>query len=188
MPARSRRGLLAVTGLPCHRSLAIGQAHGLWPAIRNGDDSVVLGGPTVALEDAAMEATRLGARCTRLAVAVASHTPLMQVAVARVGAWLDTTPRRRPATPLFANLGGERVRDADHARQALAGQIASTVAWDDCMDALHARQPRCVLEMGAGQALARLWNQRHPEVPARASDEFRSAEGVVAWVRRQLGD
>ena len=30
--------------------------------------------------------------------------------------------------------------------------------------------------------LARMWNQRYPEVPARAADAFRSAQAIVQWL------
>lgn len=55
------------------------------------------------------------------------------------------------------------------------------------MDALHERQVRCVLEVGPGSALARLWNERFPETPARSVDEFRAASAVADWVMRNLG-
>jgi hypothetical protein len=34
----------------------------------------------------------------------------------------------------------------------------------------------------AGQALARMWNERCPDIPARSCDEFRSATGIAKWV------
>ncbi len=52
------------------------------------------------------------------------------------------------------------------------------------MENLHARGVACVLEIGAGPALARLWNARYPEVPARAADEFRSAQAIAQWIVR----
>jgi [acyl-carrier-protein] S-malonyltransferase len=33
-----------------------------------------------------------------------------------------------------------------------------------------------------------LWTERYPDVPARSCDEFRSAAGVVKWVRDVIGD
>ena len=32
------------------------------------------------------------------------------------------------------------------------------------------------------QALARMWNQRYPGIPARACDDFRSAAAIAAWL------
>jgi [acyl-carrier-protein] S-malonyltransferase len=63
-------------------------------------------------------------------------------------------------------------------------QIAQTVRWSACMDQIHMRRVGCVLEIGPGAALARMWNQRFPDVPARSVDEFRREASVVDWVQR----
>jgi [acyl-carrier-protein] S-malonyltransferase len=52
------------------------------------------------------------------------------------------------------------------------------------MEGIAARRVSCVLEIGPGQALARMWNERFPQIPARSADEFRSAAGIAAWVAR----
>lgn len=174
-------GLIGVTGLGTAAVDALCAATGLACAIRNGPDSVVLGGPEAALQAGGAHAEAQGGRVSRLAVALASHTPAMAPAAAAFAERLAQTSLQRPRVPLFGNAV-DRVRSADDARDALARQIATTVRWDDAMDALHARRPACVLEIGPGQALAKLWNARHPGVPARSCDEFRSADAVVAWV------
>ena len=94
---------------------------------------------------------------------------------------LADVPFRAPQVVLFSNAG-DRIRDAASARAALAAKIARTVRWDECMENVMARQVRCVLEIGPGQALARMWNQRYPSVPARACDDFRSASAIAAWL------
>jgi [acyl-carrier-protein] S-malonyltransferase len=89
---------------------------------------------------------------------------------------------RSPARPLASNALG-RVRNASEARTALSSQIATTVRWDECMDQIAAQGVRAVLEIGPGHALARIWNDRHPDVPARSVDEFRSVGSIIAWIR-----
>jgi [acyl-carrier-protein] S-malonyltransferase len=96
---------------------------------------------------------------------------------------LAKLPLQRPRHVLFSNAK-DRVLDAIQAEQALSTQIAQTVRWDECMDNLHARGVRCVLEIGPGQALARIWNQRYPDVPARACDDFRTARAIIQWVQK----
>jgi [acyl-carrier-protein] S-malonyltransferase len=96
---------------------------------------------------------------------------------------LAAQPFAAPRIPLLSNAAG-RVRDAAQARSALARQLDHTVRWDECMEGIAARRVRCVLEIGPGQALARMWNQRHPDIPARSADEFRSAGGIVGWIGR----
>jgi [acyl-carrier-protein] S-malonyltransferase len=99
---------------------------------------------------------------------------------------LATQAFAAPRIPLLGNAAG-RVRDAAQARSALARQLDHTVRWDECMEGIAARRVRCVLEIGPGQALARMWNQRHPDIPARSADEFRSAGGIVDWIGRHTG-
>lgn len=179
--ARVPGGLLAVTGLPEQKLEQLRVEAGLELAIRNGNASVILGGPMAALNDAERIAGALGAQCTRLRVNVASHTPWMREAAASISRTLAQMPFDAPRVVLFSNAG-DRIRDAQSARIALAAQIARTVRWDECMENVMARQVRCVLEIGPGQALARMWNQRYPTVPARACDEFRSAAAITAWL------
>ena len=186
--ARAAGGLLAVTGLaePALERLRIDT--GLALAIRNGIESVVLGGPGPALEQAEQMAAAQGAQCTRLRVNIASHTPWMRNAAERFSRTLSGVTFHAPRITLFSNAMGDRVRDAGAARTALAAQIAQTVRWDECMENIAARQVRCVLELGPGQALTRMWNQRYPAIPARASDDFRSATAVASWLRTHAGD
>ncbi|BEP65059.1 malonate decarboxylase subunit epsilon (plasmid) [Variovorax sp. V213] len=179
--ARVPGGLLAVSGLPEQKLEQLRVEAGLELAIRNGNASVIFGGPIAALNDAERIAGSLGAQCTRLRVNVASHTPWMREAAESFSRTLAQVPFDAPRVVLFSNAG-DRIRDAKSARVALAAQIARTVRWDECMENVMARQVRCVLEIGPGQALARMWNQRYPTVPARACDDFRSAAAIAAWL------
>jgi [acyl-carrier-protein] S-malonyltransferase len=179
--ARAPGGLLAVSGVSEQKLEQLRVEAGLELAIRNGNASVILGGPIAALNDAERKAAALGAQCTRLRVNVASHTPWMREAAESFSRTLAQVPFDTPRVVLFSNAG-DRIRDAKSARVALAAQIARTVRWDECMENVLARQVRCVLEVGPGQALARMWNQRYPTVPARACDDFRSAAAIAAWL------
>ncbi|MET0209962.1 MAG: acyltransferase domain-containing protein [Burkholderiaceae bacterium] len=180
---RAPGGLMGVTGLPRARLQSMLEGSAVTIAISNGEDSAVLGGPRAALDAVEAVATQQGARVTRLAVEVASHTPAMRDAARGFGELLGSVAFEGPRWPLFSDAA-DRVWTSDQARIALSLQIATTVRWDDCMDHLAARAPRCVLEIGGGQALSRLWQQRHPGIPVRAGDEFRSRDGLAAWVSR----
>lgn len=181
--AQAPGGLLAVTGLSGPRLEQLCVETGLALAIRNGQESVILGGPSAALGQAERIALLEGAQCTRLRVNVASHTPWMREAADSFARALESVSFHAPQVALFSNAA-DRIRDAASARNALAAQIATTVRWDECMENVMARHIRCVLEIGPGHALARMWNQRYPTVPARACDEFRSAAAIAAWLTR----
>ena len=181
--ARGPAGLVAVSGLAPDALERLCTEHGLALAIRNDPVSVVLAGLRPSLAPAADVAQRLGAHVTMLNVHVASHTPWMAEAARGFEVLLASRPFASPQVPLLSSVAG-RLRDGAHARSALARQIDHTVRWDECMEGIAARRVHCVLEIGPGQALARMWNQRHPEIPARSADEFRSLRGVVDWVSR----
>ncbi|MBB3177000.1 malonate decarboxylase subunit epsilon [Variovorax sp. Sphag1AA] len=176
-------GLIAVSGLGNESIEALCADFGLALAIRNDPVSVVLGGPKATLGTATEAAQRLGAHVTRLNVNVASHTPWMREAAHSFETLLAARSVESPRIPLLSNVAG-RIRNADQARAALARQIDHTVRWDECMEGIASRRVRCVLEIGPGQALARMWNERHADIPARSADEFRSVNGVIDWIER----
>ena len=179
--ARVPGGLLSVSGLSEPTLAQLRAEAGVELAIRNGSANVIVGGPLAALDTAERIAMTAGAQCKRLRVHVASHTSWMREAADSFSHALAEVPFRAPRLALFSNAA-DRIRNADSARAALVGQIAQTVRWDECMENVMARQVHCVLEIGPGQALARMWNHRCPTVPARTCDDFRSAAAVAAWL------
>lgn len=185
--AREPGGLLAVNGLTVSAMEKLRAETSLALAIRNGLDSFVLGGPVAAIEQAERLATGRGAQCTRLRINVASHTPWMRNAAEGFSQALSKVAVHKPRIVLFSNAC-DRVFDAESAKTALSAQIAQTVRWDECMENVAARQVRCVLEIGPGQALTRMWNKAYPSVPARACDDFRSASAIADWLRAHAGD
>lgn len=180
---RAPGGLLAVSGLQGSQIAHLCAETGAAVAIDNGPLAVVLGGTYAALDAAVRAAEAAGAHCTRLKVNAASHTPWMQDAATAFFETLSSMPLRVPRVPLFSDAA-DRITSGAQATRALAAQIAQTVGWSACMDNIHMRQVGCVIEVGPGAALARMWNQRFPAVPARSVDEFRSASAIVDWVTR----
>jgi [acyl-carrier-protein] S-malonyltransferase len=156
-------------------------------AIRTGERRCVIGGPTSALAEAALHLEARGASATLLGVRVASHTSAMRAAVPAVARALESAHWRTPRAPWVAGITGAVVRDVDAVRRLLADQVATTVRWDACMDSVAERRPDAVLEVGPGTTLARLWRERHPDIPVRSCAEFASADEAGAWVRGTLG-
>ena len=181
-------GLLAVQGLASAAAIdEVCRQHSLALAIRMGADRALLGGLDPDLRRAEAELTAAGARCNRLPVRVASHTPWMHAAAQTFGQDLAAAAIAPPRATLVCNRDAGTRRQPAALRAALAEQIDHTVHWDACMDAVAERGVRCVLEVGPGNTLARLWNERFPELQARSADEFRSAAAVARWVRTQAG-
>ena len=174
-------GLLAVQGPG-----ALQQVEGLAIAIRINAERVIVGGHAATLDELATRCTEAGLRCTRLPIALASHTPLMAPAVDTFARLLAVTTLQSARVPVVCNFNATALRQPRQLAEALSGQIASTVRWDDCMDTVAERQPLCVLEVGPGTALAAMWRERHPDIPVRSVDEFGSPGGVAGWVRTHV--
>jgi len=175
-------GLLSVT------CLARARVQALYPllecAIDLGPEQAVFAGLDADLNAALAHLPLEGAHCTRLDVRVASHSRWMRPALAPFEVALNYVLWSPPVCPLALNATGGLGRQPQVLRGALVAQVASTVQWESCMQALAGRHPQCVLEIGAGSALARLWNTRYPTVPARSMDEFKDLQGILDWLRR----
>ena len=81
----------------------------MWIAIVNGEDAFVIGGEMSALEAFVAAAGARGAQIVRLHVGVASHTPLLQAAVAPLQAALSESLFRAAATPGGAGCRATRM-------------------------------------------------------------------------------
>jgi [acyl-carrier-protein] S-malonyltransferase len=154
-------------------------------AIEIGADQGIYAGEAAALAAAAVALTAQGALCKRLDVRVASHSHWMASAALGFAAQLQTLPFARPRAALVLNASGASTRDPQTLRGALAAQMDHTVQWATSMDALAEQGVACVIEVGAGSTLAKMWNQRHPDIPARSLDEFRDVAGAARWIARQ---
>ena len=178
-------GLLAVSGATAQRIRDLCEHHDLDVAIRINPGSAVLGGLRSSLAAAADAAGQSGLRCTWLKVALASHTRWMLPAAEHFDRVLAATPLRRPGIALASNALG-RVSDVMRAREALARQIAQTVRWEECLESVAAQGVEAVLEIGAGDALARMWRERFPDIPVRSADEFQTPRAIVSWIRSRI--
>ena len=155
---------------------------GLDVAIRTGERRCLVGGPTQALAAAAGFLAQRGATTTAVGVRVASHTRAMRAAVPVLAQALASARWHAPRVAWVAGIAGAVVREPARVQHALAEQVATTIRWDACMDAVAERRPDAVLEIGPGTTLSRLWRERHPAIPVRSCDEFGDAAQVLAWV------
>ncbi|MBQ0217448.1 acyltransferase domain-containing protein [Alcaligenes faecalis] len=178
--------MLAVSGVSIRTIEQWCQAQGAALAIRNGPDSAVCAGPRDKLTALEKFAQEQGARCTALAVNIASHTHWMSSAAQAFQEQLNHSELAVPNVPWPTNAG-VWVHNAAAAAQALSAQIMQTMQWDSCMEQIEERQPNVVLEIGPGRSLATMWNQRYSEIPARSVDEFQTLDGLQRWLSRWAG-
>jgi [acyl-carrier-protein] S-malonyltransferase len=158
---------------------------GFTAAIVNGEDSLVAGGPIDARDALVEAATQAGARAQVLPVEIASHTPYMTGAVAPFAALLQQQRWSAPAIPVLSGISGEPVERVDKAVEHLSRQLAETIRWKECMDACAEFGVTVALELGPGCALSRMLQARHPHIACRSASEFRSLDGIRAWLARQ---
>ena len=182
------QAMLAVSGLALPLLRGMLPAGALFIAIQTGKDSAIVGGLREHAQALRAQAEQRGARVTALPMGVASHTPLMQPAVAPFLAELRGRGFSDPVLPVICGISAEGVRRKDRAMETLARQLADTVLWDQCMDSCAEAGISIALELGPGRALSRMLEQRHPHIACRSVCEFRSAAGVAAWAGRHFDE
>jgi [acyl-carrier-protein] S-malonyltransferase len=187
--SRAQDGLLFVRGLSRAVVESLCVRHDAAIAIVDPGDAWVLGGDR--LDALAEAATRAGAvHVTRIAVAVASHTPRLASAATSFRRRLDQlriAPRPPAGIRLLSGIDGSAVLDVGRGLDKLAAQIAQTVQWEACLDSAVEAGASVFLELGPGRALADMATAAHRDIPARGLDDFETLAGVRAWLARQLG-
>lgn len=177
-------GMLAVRGLPL---AAIERAATkVEIAIVNEDDHAVLAGSVDALKECEQTLLAQGAWTRLLDVSLPSHTHYMRPAADAFLGWLQTQPKTAPSVPVLLGLDGRPCRDPDAGLVALATAIRQTIRWQAVMAQLEELGTKVVLEIGPGRSLSTMLAKAHPAISARAVCDFRSPQGVVAWVERQM--
>jgi [acyl-carrier-protein] S-malonyltransferase len=176
-------GMLAVLGLDESLVAALAAEAGLAVAIRNAPRHVVVAGPLAGIAAVAGKFAAAGAnRLVHLPVRTPSHTPLLSTAAVDLKKRLDLLPDRCLSFPVLSAIDATVARTARPALAALARQICSPLDWAACLQAVVEMQPDAVLEIGPGNALSRLFGELAQGIPARACDDFRSIDGIVAWI------
>jgi [acyl-carrier-protein] S-malonyltransferase len=181
-----RQCLVAVSGLNAQALGSLLQGRELYVAIETDADSFIVGGLLKDAQDMEQSICRLGARINYLPVEVASHTPLMAAAVAPFAAELDRRAFADPKFPVVAGISAALIDSNDQAISTLSRQIAEKIRWADCMDACAEAGVTVALELGPGSALSRMLQARHPDIACRSAADFRTIEGIAAWVGRHF--
>ena len=181
-------GLAAVRGLKRGTLEPISRTHGAYVAIVNGEDQILVGGTREALAAVIHDTQAIGAEhTTMLPVAVAAHTPLLAAASDRFRQALTKArlPAEVPAdVRLLSGIDGDAVFDVRAGADKLARQIQQTVDWAACMQSCRAAGVTKVVELGPGNALARLMHEFMPDGDVHSLSEFHSLPGFEHWVQR----
>jgi len=184
LQAAAPQVLCAVSGIAVRALNAVLAPRNLYLAIETDADSCIVGGLARDMDLAASEIEHLGGKIRPLPVTVASHTPLMDGAVAPFLQQLRQQFSADPQTPVLSGLSGQAVLKKEQAVGVLSQQLAQTIRWSDCMDACAEQGITAALELGPGAALSRMLQARHPQIACRSVSEFRSLRGVAGWLQR----
>lgn len=140
----------------CER--AQGEDEVLVPANFNAPGQVVVSGSVNACDRAEAIASEMGLRATRLQVAGAFHSPLMQPAAERLAEALAATEVVMPRCTVLSNVTAEPHRSPDEIRRGLFDQLTSPVRWAACCDWLvNDQQGHAAFhELAPGKTLAGL--------------------------------
>ncbi|MSO71591.1 MAG: [acyl-carrier-protein] S-malonyltransferase [Alphaproteobacteria bacterium] len=135
----------------------------------NAPGQVVVSGHKSAVERAVALAAEAGARrSVFLPVSAPFHCPLMRPAAEAMAAAFGSTPPRRPARPLIANVTASPVEEPESIRRLLVEQVTARVRWRESVAAMRALGVDRLIELGAGKVLSGLGRRIDKEIVCEA--------------------
>ena len=116
----------------------------------------MVSGSKAAVEAAAAETARRGARAVMLPVSAPFHCALMTPAAEAMEEALAKTELGEPHIPVVANVTAEAVQDADAIRRLLVQQVTGMVRWRESVLYMKGQDVDTLVEIGAGRVLTGL--------------------------------
>ena len=156
--------------------------YGLDVAIRRRTGEEVLAGPSDAIARFVAEMQPLNPNVLRLPVTIPSHSHYLATAADSFRDILRASTIAAPRVTVLGAVDAAPVRSREQAIAALSRQIATTIRWDGCMDALAEFGIDAVIELGPGNDLARLVEAEYPQIAARAVSDFRDYRALSDWL------
>jgi [acyl-carrier-protein] S-malonyltransferase len=178
-------GMSAVLGGDPAEVIAAIEAHGLYPANRNGAGQVVAAGSRDALAKFAAEPPAK-TRVIALSVAGAFHTPYMAPAEKALAAVAAGITPSDPSKILLSNLDGSAVNHGREMLQRLVRQVTAPVRWDLCVRNLADLGVTGIIELPPAGTLAGLIKRElkganAPEiVTLNTPDDLAAARDLIA--------
>lgn len=175
-------GMAAVLGADEDAVAEAIEAHGLYPANRNGAGQTVAAGATDRLDKFRAEPPAR-TRVIPLQVAGAFHTPYMAPAEQALGTLAAGITPADPAKILLSNLDGAAVGHGRELLQRLVRQVTAPVRWDLCMGTLADLGVTAVVELPPAGTLAGLVRRALPGVEIlqlNTPDELPAARDLIA--------
>ncbi|MFN8529960.1 MAG: ACP S-malonyltransferase [Anaerolineae bacterium] len=140
----------------------------------------VISGDVATLDIGMGLAKEAGAkRIIKLAVSIASHSPLMQDASQAFHEALIRVPFQTPRIPVYANVTTESLHDPDAIVTELTNQLTHTVRWTESVRRMIAAGAKRFVEFGPKDVLSGLIKRIDGTVPATPLNNRQSLAGFV---------
>lgn len=134
----------------------------------NSPGQVVVSGDVVAVDELVASAKSAGAKLVKkLAVSVASHSPLMAPAAEQFADLLKDVEFSATDIPVIHNFDVQSHRDSAMLRDVLVAQLISPVRWVECMHKLAEYGVEQAVECGPGNVLTGLAKRIKPAIPTQ---------------------
>ena len=156
---------------------------GLSAANYNGAGQIVAAGSKAGIEKLATDGLE-GSKVIPLSVAGAFHTSHMQPAVGELEQFVSSLTVSDPKMSLWSNQNGQLLSSGQEFLNLLVGQIANSVRWDLCMDAMVASGVTAVIELSPAGTLAGLAKRGMPGVEIVALKEPKDLEAAQDLINR----
>ena len=117
-------------------------------------------------------------KAIELNVAGAFHSRLMADAGEKLQAVLAETAIKLPEIPVWHNYTAAVAGNVDELRDNLAKQVAGSVRWHECVQAMAAAGGDTMIEFGPGNVLTKLCSRALPEIAVFNVNSIASLEGI----------
>ncbi len=153
----------------------------------NTPGQFVLSGTKQSIEQALARVKEMKGRGIALKVSGAFHSPLMSDAAAELAPVLRKASWSKPIMPVYCNVHGKAVQDAELLRECMIAQMTSSVHWIDTMQSQWNNGVRRFMEVGPKAVLSKMVSPCLAPIMAADAEEKASTACVtdfdqdIAW-------
>ena len=156
------------------------QFENVYPVNFNSQLQTVVAGERTQTELFKEAAKEAGGRCIDLKVGAAFHSPYMNGAAEKFGAFLDGFSVCEPKIPIFGNTLAKPL--SGDIKSAMARQIANPVKWTDTILNMVESGVDTFIETGTGKTLSGLIKRIAPDAAVYSAEEYADIENVYGSV------
>ncbi len=146
----------------------------------NAPGQVVISGDVPSLDAAERIAKEQGVRRpTRLPVAGAFHSTLMQPGADRLAQALENVTLAAPRVPVISNVTAEPTTDVDQIRTNLIAQVTSPVQFVRCVKSARSLGVERIIEPAPGRVLAGLIRRIDTDIETLPANDAESVDALL---------